>query len=62
GLTDDIITSISKLPRLFVIARSSTLKYKGKPADVRLISQELGVQYVVEGSVQRSGKRLRVNV
>jgi len=62
GLTDDIITSISKLPRLFVIARSSTLKYKGKPADVRQISQELGVQYVVEGSVQRSGKRLRVNV
>jgi len=62
GLTDDIITSISKLPRLFVIARSSTLKYKGKPADVKQISRELGVQYVVEGSVQRSGKRLRVNV
>jgi len=62
GLTDDIITSISKLPRLFVIARSSTLKYKEKPADVRKISRELGVRYVVEGSVQRSGKRLRVNV
>jgi len=62
GLTDDIITSISKLPRLFVIARSSTLKYKGKPADVRQISRELGVRYVVEGSVQRSGKRWRVNV
>ena len=62
GLTDDIITSISKLPRLFVIARSSTLKYKEKPADVRQISRDLGVQYVVEGSVQRSGKRLRVNV
>jgi adenylate cyclase len=61
GLTDDIITSISKLPRLFVIARSSTLKYKEKPADVRQISRELGVQYIVEGSVQRSGKRLRVN-
>ncbi|MGB7972521.1 MAG: hypothetical protein WCF31_11195, partial [Candidatus Deferrimicrobiaceae bacterium] len=62
GLTDDIITSISKLPRLFVIARSSTIKYKGKPTDVKQINRELGVQYVVEGSVQRSGKRLRVNV
>jgi adenylate cyclase len=62
GLTDDIITSISKLPRLFVIARSSTLKYKEKPADVRQISRELGVQHIVEGSVQRSGKRLRINV
>jgi adenylate cyclase len=54
GLTDDIITSISKLPRLFVI--------KGKPADVKEISRDLGVQYVVEGSVQRDGKQLRVNV
>jgi len=62
GLTDDIITSLSKLPRLFVIARSSTKKYKGKPADVKQISRELGVQYIVEGSVQRSGNRLRVNV
>jgi adenylate cyclase len=62
GITDDIITSLSKLPRLFVIARSSTKKYKGKPADVKRISRELGVQYIVEGSVQRSGKRLRVNV
>jgi len=52
GLTDDIITSISKLPRLFVIARSSTLKYKGEPTDVQQISRDLGVQYIVEGSVQ----------
>jgi len=62
GLTDDIITSLSKLPRLFVIARSSTKKYKGKPADVKQVSRQLGVQYIVEGSVQRSGNRLRVNV
>ncbi len=62
GLTDDIITSLSKLPRLFVIARSSTKKYKGKPADVKQISRELGVQYIVEGGIQKSGNRLRVNV
>jgi adenylate cyclase len=62
GLTDDIITSISKLPRLFVIARQSTKKYKGKPVTARQISRELGVQYIVEGSVQTSGKRIRVNV
>jgi adenylate cyclase len=61
GFTDDVITTLSKLPRLFVISRSSTYTYKGKPAKVEQISRDLGVRYVLEGSIQRSGNRLRVN-
>jgi TolB-like protein/class 3 adenylate cyclase/Tfp pilus assembly protein PilF len=61
GFTDDVITTLSKLPRLFVISRSSTSRYKGKPAKVEEIARDLGVRYVLEGSIQRSGNRLRVN-
>ena len=60
ALTEEIITSLSKVPRLFVIARNSTFTYKGKPVKVNQVSEELGVQYVLEGSVQRSGDRVRI--
>jgi len=60
GITENIITGLSKVPRLFVIARNSTFTYKGKPVEVKKVSEELGVQYVLEGSVQRSGDRIRV--
>ena len=61
GMTETLITDLSRLDNLFVIARNSTFTYKGKPVDVRRVGQELGVRYVLEGSVQRTGERLRVN-
>jgi adenylate cyclase len=60
GLVEDIITALSHVPRLLVIARTSTFAYKGQPADVRRVGRELGVRFVVEGSVRRAGSRLRV--
>jgi adenylate cyclase len=60
GITEDITTSLSQLRWLFVIARNSTFTYKGKAVDVRLVAQELGVRYVLEGSVRASGGRIRV--
>ena len=60
GMTEEIITALSKVPRLFVIARNSTFIYKGKPVKVKQVSEELGVRYVLEGSFQRSGDRVRV--
>jgi TolB-like protein/class 3 adenylate cyclase len=60
GITEDIITALSKVPMLFVIARNSTFTYKGKPMKVKQISEELGVQYVLEGSVQMSANRVRI--
>jgi adenylate cyclase len=60
GITEDIITALSRIPQLFVIARNSTFTYKGKPVKVKQVSEELGVRYVLEGSVQRSGQRLRI--
>ena len=60
GMTEGIITALSKVPRLFVIARTSTSTYKGKPVKVKQVSEELGVRYVLEGSVQRSGDRVRI--
>jgi adenylate cyclase len=60
GLTENIITGLSKIPRLFVIARNSTFIYKGKGVKVQQVAEELGVRYVLEGSVQRSGNRVRV--
>lgn len=62
GLTEDIITDLSNAPGLFVIARNSTLAYKGKPADVRQIAHDLGVKYILEGSARRSETQLRINV
>jgi adenylate cyclase len=60
GITESIITALSKTPRLFVIARNSTFTYKGKPVKVKQVSEELGVRYLLEGSVQRSGDRVRI--
>jgi adenylate cyclase len=60
GLTDDIITALSRFKDLFVIARNSTFRYKGQAVDVRQLNKELGARYVLEGSVQRSGNALRV--
>jgi len=60
GLTEDIITALSRISGFLVIARTSTFTYKGKPTDVKRVAKELGVRYVMEGSVRRSGDRLRV--
>ena len=62
GITDQIITSLSMIPRLFVIARNSTFVYKGKAVKVQKVAEDLGVQYVLEGSVQRSEGRVRILV
>jgi adenylate cyclase len=60
GITEEIITALSKTPKLFVIARTSSFKYKGKEVDVRTVGRELGVRYVLEGSVRRSKDQLRI--
>jgi adenylate cyclase len=62
GITDTLITVLSKLSELFVIARHSTFFYKGKPVKVPEVSRELGVRYVMEGSVQKAGNRVRINI
>jgi len=62
GITDQIITTLSIIPRLFVIARNSTFTYKGKAVKVQQVAEELGVRYVLEGSVQRSEERIRILV
>jgi adenylate cyclase len=61
GITNDIITDLSKFNQLFVIASNTVFTYKGKPVKVKQVSQELGVRYVLEGSVQKAGNRVRVN-
>ncbi|MGB5185514.1 MAG: tetratricopeptide repeat protein, partial [Acidimicrobiia bacterium] len=60
GLTDEIIATLSSVPDLFVIARNSTFTYKGKPVKVQQVSEELGVRYVLEGSVKRAGDKIRI--
>jgi adenylate cyclase len=62
GITETVISTLSQIPQLFVIARNSVLPYKGKPVRVQDVAQDLGVRYVLEGSVQRSGDRLRTTV
>jgi TolB-like protein len=62
GLAEDLITDLSKIPGLLVIARNSSFAYKGKPIDIRWIAKDLGVRYVVEGSVRRAEARVRINV
>ncbi len=62
GITEDIITELSMISGLFVIARNSTFTYKGKPVKVQRVAEELGVRYVLAGSVQKSGERIRVTV
>lgn len=61
GITDDLITGLSQVSGLFVISRNSTFVYKGKTIDPRQVAKELGVRYVLEGSVQRSADKIRIN-
>jgi TolB-like protein/Flp pilus assembly protein TadD len=61
GMTDDLITDLSKISGLFVIARNSAFMYKGKPVKVDQVSRELGVRYVLEGSVRKAGDQVRIN-
>lgn len=60
GLTEQIINGLCKVRNLFVIARNSSFAYKGKPVSVKQIAKELGVRYILEGSVQRAGDRVRI--
>jgi len=60
GIAEDIITALSRYPSLFVIARHSCLTYKGRAVDVQQVGRELGVRYVLEGSLRKSGNRIRV--
>jgi adenylate cyclase len=62
GLTEDILTDLSRFRELFVISRNTSFKYKGQAVDVKKVMRELGVRYVVEGSVRKSGNRVRITV
>ena len=61
GITEDIITELSREKDLFVIARNSTFAYKGQSSDVKKVGRELGVKYVLEGSVRKAGNKIRLN-
>jgi len=61
GISEDLITGLSRIYWLFVIARNSTFVYKNRAVDVKQVSRELGVRYVLEGSVRRAGKRIRIS-
>ena len=61
GMAEDIITDLSKIDGLLVIARNSSFSYKGKQVEIRTIARELGVRYVLEGSVRRAGDQVRIN-
>lgn len=60
GIAEDVITALSRYPSLFVIARNSSFTYKGRAVDVRQVGRELGVRYVLEGSVRKAGSRIRM--
>lgn len=60
GITEEIITALSKVPRLFVIARSSTFTYKNKEVKVKQVAEELGIRYVLEGSIRKEGEKVRI--
>jgi TolB-like protein/Tfp pilus assembly protein PilF len=62
GITDDLITDLSKISGLFVIARNAAFAYKGKPVKIRQVAEELGVRYVMEGSIRKADSRIRINV
>ncbi len=62
GMTDDLITDLSRVSGLFVIARNSVFAYRGKAVDVRQVAKDFGVAYVLEGSVRRIGQKVRINV
>ena len=61
GIAEDLMTELSRLRWLLVTARNSTFSYKGQSPDVREVGRELGVRYVLEGSVRKSGERVRIN-
>ena len=61
GMVEEIITALSRIRWLFVIARNSSFTYKGQATDVKRVGRELGVRYVLEGSVRRGGNRLRIS-
>ena len=61
GMTEDLITDLSKLSGIFVISRNSSWTYKGTPVKPQQVAEELGVRYVLEGSVQRQGDQVRIN-
>src|SRR5947207_15755832 len=60
GIVEDIITELSRIKSLFVIARNSSFTYKGTSPDIRVVGRELGVRYVLEGSVRKAGNRVRI--
>src|SRR5438094_10192196 len=60
GVVEEIITALSRMRWLFVIARNSSFTYKGRAVDVKQIGRELGVRYVLEGSLRKSGQRVRI--
>src|SRR6185295_9449065 len=60
GIVEEIITALSRMKGLFVIARNSSFAYKGRSVDVKQIGRELGVRYVLEGSVRKAGSRVRI--
>ncbi len=62
GITEDIITELSRYPDLFVIARNTTFTYKGKAVDVKKVGRDLGVRYIAKGSVRKSGNRVRITI
>jgi adenylate cyclase len=62
GITDDLITDLSRVPKLFVIARTSSFTYKSKAEKVQSIGRELGVKYLLEGSARKAGGQVRINV
>jgi adenylate cyclase len=61
GITEDLITDLSKISSVMVIARNSTFPYKGKPVQIKQVAEDLGVRYVLEGSVRRAGDKIRIN-
>jgi adenylate cyclase len=60
GIAEDVITALSRYPLLFVIARNSSFTYKGRAVDVKIVGRELGVRYVLEGSLRKAGNRIRI--
>src|SRR6202008_3205775 len=60
GIVEDIITGLSRIKWLFVVARNSTFVYKGRPGDLKQVGRELGVRYVLEGSLRKAGNRVRI--
>ena len=61
GITEDLTTDLSRISDMVVISRNTTFTYRNKPVDAKQVGRELGVRYVLEGSVRRSGERVRVN-